>query len=232
MTGAELLALASGLLLGLGASLHCAGMCGGIASSLMFMLDPKAGASGRARVLFLAQAGRVSAYVAAGAAVGLFGTALYGALDQATAFRILQWASAATLVWIGASIAGLAPALAGLDRLAVPVVRRLTVAMPGGAHRGGAIASGLVWGFLPCPMVYGALFNAMLTGSASGGALAMAGFGLGTLPAVTAVALGLSRLKEIARGERARLAVGIAIAATGMLALVLSLPGGPLCVTR
>ncbi len=230
MTAQLVFALTSGLVLGLGASLHCAGMCSGIASTLMFLFDPGRGAAGRARVLLLAQLGKASAYVAAGAAVGWFGTAVYGALDQALMFRVLQWASAATLVFIGASVAGLAPALSGMDRLSLPIMRALS---PAGelAPRGGAFASGVVWGFLPCPMVYGALFAAMLTGSAAGGALTMLGFAAGTVATVTAVSLGLSQLKTLANGPAMRRTVGLVIAATGAMALILSMPGGPLCLS-
>jgi hypothetical protein len=40
----------------------------------------------------------------------------------------------------------------------------------------GPLVAGLFWGFLPCGMVFGALFYAMATGSALGGAMLMAGF--------------------------------------------------------
>ena len=76
---------------------------------------------------------------------------------------------------------------------------------------GGAFLSGMIWGFLPCGMVYGALFYAMLAGSTLGGAEVMAGFALGTLPSVTAVALGLSGFRRLGEIKRARIAVGLAI---------------------
>jgi uncharacterized protein len=62
-------------------------------------------------------------------------------------------------------------------------------------------------------MVYGALFYAMLSGSALGGGAVMAGFGLGTLPSVTAVALGISSFRRLARVRQARVWVGLAIIA-------------------
>ncbi len=41
----------------------------------------------------------------------------------------------------------------------------------------------------------------------------MAGFGLGTLPSVTAVALGISSFRRLARARTARVWVGLAIMA-------------------
>ena len=62
--------------------------------------------------------------------------------------------------------------------------------------RWGLFVSGAIWGFLPCAMVYAALFYAMLSGSWLGGALAMSGFGLGTLPVLIGAGLGLPLLRR------------------------------------
>ncbi len=206
--------LLGGLLLGLASSLHCAGMCGAIASSLIFAFSPGDGEGERVRALMAAHAGRVLMYVAGGAVLGAVGSTIYGAFDHSGAFLAMRWAAAVALGWIGLSVAGFAPSLAVVDRIAAPIADRLRFASaasaPGGA---GAFASGLVWGLLPCGMVYGALFYAMLAGDAWRGAAVMAGFGLGTLPSVTAVALGLSRLRRLAQVPKARIAVGLGIMA-------------------
>lgn len=218
-----------GLLMGLASTLHCAGMCGGIASSLVFLHAPNGDASARARVLMTAQAGRVTAYVIAGALVGALGAGVFGALDRTLAYRIMQWGAAVTLVWIGLTVAGWLPPLTVLDRLLAPVTRRLVDA-PKAVGAVAPFITGLIWGLLPCAMVYGALFTAMLTGTATGGAGVMLGFGLGTLPAVTAAAFGLTSLKALAHRPSVRVAVGLLIAAAGVAGLVLSMPGGPLCI--
>lgn len=208
------LTLLGGLLLGLASSLHCAGMCGAIASSLMFAFAPGEGESGRLRALMAAHAGRVLMYVAGGATLGAVGSTLYGAFDHAGAFLVMRWAAAVALGWIGLSVAGFAPSLAIVDRVTAPIAGRLRfVSAPRSPRAAGAFASGLIWGLLPCGMVYGALFYAMLTGDAWRGAAVMAGFGLGTLPSVTAVALGLSRFRRFAQEPNARIAVGLGIMA-------------------
>ena len=64
---------------------------------------------------------------------------------------------------------------------------------------------------MPCGMVYGALFYAGLSGGPLQGAAVMAGFGLGTLPSVTAAAFGLSRFRALAHAPHARIAVGLGL---------------------
>ncbi len=211
------LTLFGGLLLGLAASLHCAAMCGGIASGITFLFDPK-NTRQRAAVLLSAQAGRIVAYMIGGALVGLAGTAIYGVIQQDVAFRILQWAAAVTLLWIGLSIAGFLPPLSALDGLVRGIVPRLS-GVSAGLRRlgpGAPFALGLTWGLLPCAMVYAALFTAMLTGSPWGGAQLMLGFGLGTLPAVTLTAFGVTGLARIETKALARTAIGLGIAGVGV----------------
>jgi sulfite exporter TauE/SafE len=53
------------------------------------------------------------------------------------------------------------------------------------APRARALLLGLLWGWLPCGLVYSVLLAAALAGGARGGALTMFGFGLGTLPTMT-----------------------------------------------
>jgi len=217
------LTFAGGLLMGLASSLHCAGMCGAIASSLMFAFDPGAGPSSRARTHFTAQFGRIVVYVASGTLLGGVGAAFYGAFDHPAAYLAMRWAAAVALGWIGFSVMGLAPSLAGIDRFTAPITGVLqSVKISTGASGAGALVSGMIWGFLPCGMVYGALFYAMLSGGALGGAEVMAGFGLGTLPSVTAVALGMSGFRKLANVPRARMAVGL-----GIMALAVASMGVP-----
>ncbi len=226
------LSLASGFLLGLASTLHCAGMCGGIASGLVMMFAPPTHGA-RLGVLLLAQAGRITGYMIAGGILGFAGAGIYGAFDQAALYRVLQWAAAVALVWIGLTMAGLLPMPSAVDRLVATVSGRLArVLKPMRSSAAGPYVAGLTWGVIPCPMVYGALFTALLTGSAAGGMGMMAAFGLGTLPGVTLTALGLSGLARCDGNRALRAAVGLAIAAFGILTVV---PGSPingiLCAT-
>jgi len=207
------LTLFSGLLMGLASSLHCASMCGGIASSLMFAVSPSASQRARVQTLLFIQSGRVTAYIMAGIFLGSVGSTFYGAFDHAAAYQILRWAAAVALGWIGFSVIGLVPPLLLFDKILAPVNGRFrrSAAFVEAGGIAAPFVCGFGWGLLPCGMVYGALFYAMLTGSGVGGAMVMAGFGLGTLPSVTAAALGVSTLRRLALIPRARIGVGLAI---------------------
>lgn len=208
-----------GLLLGLASALHCAAMCGGIAGGLLMAMAPPADRRRQALSLLSIQTGRVVAYMLAGAVLGGLGAGFYGLFDQRAAYGVLQWAAAVTLGWIGLSLTGLAPVLSIFDRLLGPVGAALDL-----MRRRGSLAgplAGVLWGFLPCGMVYAALFYAMLAGGAEEGALVMAGFGIGTLPAVTLAALGYSRLLSWSRRPALRRLVGAAFLVLAPVSLLL-----------
>ena len=212
------------MVLGFASTLHCAGMCGGIATSLTLMFGPETAAD-RARILALAQAGRVSSYVLAGTVLGALGAELYGAFDRTGAYQLLQWFGAAVLIWLGLTFAGLMPLPQPIDRLvgrvSALVARQLA---PLRASPAGPYVAGLTWGIIPCPMVYAALFTAMLTGSGMGGAIFMAGFGLATVIPVFLTAFGISTLASMESRGVARVVIGVAIAAFGASTII---PGSP-----
>ncbi len=212
--------LIAGLLLGVASSLHCLGMCSGIAASLC-MAAPKTGRPGwnLHRTNLLINAGRITSYVLAGAAVGGLGTGIFGVLDRSVAHVVLRWAAAVSLGWIGLSMIGLVPLPTPLLRVATAVNRRLGSVSAGlrSHSSAGFFLAGGIWGCFPCAMVYGALFYAMLSGSWLNGALVMLGFGLGTLPPVLAAGLGLPWLRVHWQAPWLQKAVGVAIIVLGIV---------------
>lgn len=198
-----------GLLLGLASTLHCAAMCGGIAGSLLMAMSPHGDRRRQILSLMSIQGGRVLAYMLAGAALGGMGAGIYGQFDQRAAYGVMQWAAAVTLGWIGLSLTGLAPALSIFDRLLTPLGTAVRLLQRSGMVVGPV--AGILWGFLPCGMVYAALFYATLAGGAGQGLLVMAGFGVGTLPAVTLAALGYSRLLSWSRRQHLRRLAGVCL---------------------
>jgi sulfite exporter TauE/SafE len=176
-------------LAGLSGSLaHCVGMCGPFVLSQV--VSDAEGARTKAygewqRLAGAALApyhfGRLTTYTALGALAGAL-TALF------TSTLGFAWLSGSLLVLaaglmiaqaIGLSLGTPSPLSAVVARLATP----LSTARSSAARYG----LGLVLGLLPCGLVYGALAAAGGTGSASYGALAMAAFAFGTMPALVAV---------------------------------------------
>ena len=82
-----------------------------------------------------------------------------------------------------------------------------------------AFPLGLLWGWLPCGLVYSALVTALTSGSAARGAGLMLAFGAGTLPNLLLAGLLAARLNEYATKPVVRLTAGLVVLAFGLWGL-------------
>lgn len=174
-------------LVGLFGGVHCVGMCGGIVGALSFGLPEQARGRFSTLLPYLINynLGRLLSYTFAGALVGGIGAlaANLVALHQAQA--VLQVVAGLFMIAMGLYLGGWWYGMNRLERFGgrlwhfiEPVGRRLLpVRRPAQAF-----IMGLVWGWLPCGLVYSALIWAVSAGSALDGALLLLSFGLGTLP--------------------------------------------------
>ena len=210
--------------MGLAGSLHCAGVCGGIASSLlMAKAAPDVTPAERAATLLKIQIGRALSYTLCGAMVGGGGAAFAGLINLAGMQPMTRIAAACALVWTGCSVAGLAPSFAILDRILASTFNSWPVAVTRQFQNPHPVVLGILWGFAPCGMVYAALLNAILSGSLVAGAGFMAGFGLATITAVSSIAFGVTAIAGVGarlqqRGNL-RMGLGAAILTLGLASL-------------
>jgi len=216
--------LATAFAVGLLGGVHCMAMCGGVVAALG-LRAPGAGPPGRAGVLRQLgyNGGRLATYAGLGAAAGALGALGLRAPGARPVQIALLVAANAIVVLLGLSIAGLPGAARFLERagaLVWRVVRRLGGRLAPAESATGAVLAGIVWGFLPCGLVYGVLATAVAAGSAARGALVMAAFGAGTLPNLLAAGLTAETLRRLVRGPRVRLAAGAAIVLIGLIGLV------------
>lgn len=212
---------------GLLSSLHCIGMCGGIAGLLAASLPP--GVHGRQSTLLAYlvayNSGRLTSYAVAGALIGAFGTGLVQIAGQSYGFLLVKGLGAGVLIAIGLYVAGWFPALALVEGAGVPIWRRIE---PFGRRLlparspGQAFLQGIVWGWLPCGLVYSSLLWAFSAGGAANGALVMLGFGLGTLPAMMGTGLLSRQLLDLVRQPYVRQAVGLTIVLVAAVHLIYS----------
>ncbi len=215
--------LATVFLMGLLGSTHCAAMCGGIACALSMNLAPQVRRSHSRVALFLLcyNAGRIASYAVAGAIAGLIGAGVLSVLPPHVLRSTGFFVSAIILFALGLRLAGLRDLFAGLERAGATVWRRiepfgrrlLPVSGPGAAF-----AMGMVWGWLPCGLVYSALALAAISASPAHGSLAMLLFGLGTLPMLLAVGaagrwLGAVSRQPAVRGTAAAVVICLGAAA-------------------
>ena len=205
--------------MGIASALHCGAMCSGVCGAALMLLQPGDVRQRRLNVVIL-HAGRIALYAGLGAVAAAAGSSLITP-DIAIKFRALQWAAAIALMAMGLAMAGLLPRLAAFDRSAgvmTNLIERCVVPLRRWP-RIAPFALGLSWGANACPMVYGAVFTAMLTGSAATGAVFMLAFGLGTIPALVATGYGLSKLRALASRAGAQTACGLTLAAAGFASL-------------
>ena len=219
-------------LVGLLGALHCLGMCGGIVGALTFSLPIETRRDWPQLVLFLLtyNIGRVASYALAGAAFGWLGQAVMATGPAAWPHRILQWLAALVMVGIGLYIAGWFPRFAQVERIGEPLWQRLE---PVGrrllpvATLPRALIYGAVWGWLPCGLVYTMLIATPAQGGPVAGAIYMALFGLGTLPAMLAVGLLAGRLHAWSRNRKVQVAAGLSVIVLGLFTLVFQGYNGP-----
>jgi len=83
-----------------------------------------------------------------------------------------------------------------------------------------AFPLGILWGWLPCGLVYSALATALSAGSPGQGALLMLAFGLGTLPNLLLAGILLARLNEFVRRPIVRTASGLLVLGFGIYGLI------------
>lgn len=170
--------LLAALVAGLVGSVHCFGMCGGIAGALGMA------GGGRASLAVSYSAGRIASYAVAGAAAGAIGAGLAGVAGLGPWLRLVM---GVLLVILGLQVALNLKLLAPLEAAGAGLWRRLAPVARGfipPRHAGQGFALGALWGWLPCGLVYGMLAAAAGSGSAINGAAFMAVFGLGTAPAM------------------------------------------------
>jgi sulfite exporter TauE/SafE len=220
MTG-FLAALATALLAGLLGSAHCFGMCGGISG--LFALE--SGVRGLRRQLPMAltyNAGRLASYAILGFAVAALGSRFVG-LSPGAAGPV-RLVAGAVIILIGLQIAFSFRTLDILERVGgiawsriSPVAGRLlpVTSLPR------ALGLGLLWGLLPCGLVYSMLLVAATSLRAVDGALIMLAFGIGTTPAMLLTGLGAARLAQLMQDRRTRLGAGLLIVMLGILTLVM-----------
>lgn len=196
---------------------HCAGMCGGIVGALSLQ-SPQGGAA--AILVHLAyNLGRIGSYVLAGLLAGLLGQAAGNLMAVQNGLYLF---ASLMLIAMGLYLLGITQFLTPLERGGQALWRRIQpltrrfLPVSGIAQ---ALPLGLLWGWLPCGLVYSALTTALASGSAGQGALLMLAFGLGTLPNLLLAGLLLARFRRFAQARATRVVSGLLVLAYGIIGL-------------
>jgi uncharacterized protein len=174
--------LYSAFIFGLISSLHCIGMCGPIAMMLPVDRDNQAK---KVTQIISYHLGRITTYSFIGLLFGLLGRGFYLAgIQQQLSIAI------GVIIIIIILIPNHIFAKYKLSHPLYQIISKVKTKL-GSQFKNKSYKSlftiGLLNGFLPCGMVYVALFGAMAMQSASFGVLYMVLFGLGTIPMMSSV---------------------------------------------
>lgn len=183
------------LMMGFAGGPHCVAMCGAACAGVVRM-GPKASAW---RSTWMFHAGRLASYSLAGAAAALAVQSLAWLTLQTAALRpVWTLFHLLVLAW-GLALLALARQPVWASAAGRTVWGRLR---PWAGARGGVIAAGALWAFMPCGLLYSALLVASLSGGPLEGAFSMALFAVGSGISLALAPRLLARLQQA--GNRVR----------------------------
>ena len=199
-------------LLGFFGGTHCVGMCGGLSSAFALQLPPHLNRIG---LIVLLNLGRISSYVVIGLLVGLVGQVGISLDDTRAVQNGLYIAANGLLLLLGLYLAGISTAATKIEGIGKPIWKRLNPLLNKLLPIKSVSACfgvGVLWGWLPCGLVYSASLYALGSGNALHGGLYMLAFALGTLPNLLAMGIFAAQLKTFLQKRMVRLCAGLLVA--------------------
>ena len=203
---------------------HCIGMCGGILTAMMVVSkeDKQPRTLNSFNRSFAYNLGRILSYSFAGILAGLLGASIIGLSQSLNLHLFLQIFACLVLVMLALKMLGLFPFRQSIEALTLLLWQRIQPLghslLPINSFWR-ALVFGMLWGWLPCGLVYSALMLSVSSAEPLHGMLAMFMFGLGTLPAMLGVGYFSEHLGRIKTNYRLRI-----FSAVLMILIAISLP--------
>lgn len=209
---------------GLFGGVHCVGMCGGIVGTLTLGLgdEQRRRISGMMPYQLAYNLGRIISYVVAGGIMGGVGLLLVQFMPLYVAQHLLLALAGIFMILLGFYLAGWWMVLNRVERLGnrlwqriEPLSRKM---LPVRSPRQ-ALLVGVIWGWIPCGLVYSMLITAVSAGSVWKGSALMLAFALGTLPNLLVMGVLAGAAARLARSETARRIAGVTVILFGIYTL-------------
>lgn len=215
--------LVPALLMGFLGSPHCMGMCGGIVAAFGISIKDSSPQK-RALLIGTYHAGRIISYMLLGVIATLFGEHILAPFLMGNALpRIILGLAIvfAALLMLGVPFLNhLEKVGLGLWNVLAPIRQKV---LPMNSIPK-ALAAGLLWGLLPCGLVYGALVMAVSVSATSQinglGVLFMLAFGIGTLPMLVLSGAALSWLQAKVKAFNLRKFSGAIMLVSGFFVML------------
>jgi sulfite exporter TauE/SafE len=212
----EPLSILTALMLGLFGASHCLVMCGGIAAAA-----GHAGGKHKIRAAVLFNVGRLTSYTFAGFIVGYAG--LWLGEQHQILMLTLRTIAGTMLILMGLYVAKWATWLTQVEKLGQGLWRFI---QPSAQKRLGKtdmpsqLILGMLWGWLPCGLIYSTLSWVAANGSPIDGALAMLAFGAGTLPAIFSATLASATIMSFINHKFVRAIAALLLIGYGVWTLI------------
>lgn len=220
----EPLSLLTAFLLGIMGASHCLVMCGGIAAaastSTANTIAKTGGSRSNISFLLLFNLGRILSYSVAGLIVSILG--LWLADSHHIAQIALRSFAGMLLIFMGFYVARWWMLLTRLEsagqfiwRYIQPLTRKLIPIKT----KPQALTLGLLWGWLPCGLIYSTLAWVAANADPIMGPATMFAFGLGTLPGIFAAGIFAQQLSHIISHKYFRQFAGLLLIGYGVSTL-------------
>lgn len=217
--------LLAAFIAGLFGSVHCIGMCGGFVA--IINQTPK---NSEPRSFWqtlpswlITNSGRIISYTIAGAIAGTIGSTATVLFDPRYVQNIGLILSGGFMVVLGLYLAGWWQGLIFIEKVGSGVwkhIQPLFSKLLTKRGWGKAWLTGLIWGWLPCGLVYSMLIWSMTIATPLGGASIMLAFGLGTLPMLIGMGALSAQLNSFRQNKNIRQLMGAIIIVFGVLIML------------
>jgi len=209
------MSLLTPFLIGLFSSVHCLAMCGGLCA-VFCRNNP------RPKTIFLINLGRITTYTILGA---LFAGIVQGLAIQLPLAQVGFWIRSflgVVLIFLGIRVLFNKSNLRSFfekntlwqkAKVQLHKITRLDSVL---AH----ISKGLIWGLIPCGLLYGVLLAAAATHNFYQGGFFMLAFGLGTLPSMFVAAGLIQSFEKKLHSKSLRYSAGLFIIIIGLWSLL------------
>ena len=214
----------SAFFIGLLGAGHCIGMCSGIASALSFSINPEQ--KNGLWALLLYNLGRISSYSLAGFVFAGSSSLLMIWIGGKESLIYLRILASMMMLLLAFYIARIWNGLIIVERAGQIIwkfIKPLAQYFLPLKHPLLAFPLGLLWGWLPCGLVYSTLIWAVSSADAINGLVIMLGFGLGTLPAMMLIGSLSNKLKNILNKQWFRYTSGFILAAFALQTLFIAI---------
>lgn len=208
--------------IGIAGSVHCVAMCGGVTAGLSLAIPKHA-----SPLPFIVSynLGRIASYGIAGALTGYLSQILRFQLQASIVW--LSLLSGVFLIVLAAYIGNWWNGLSIVERKGQKLWRYISPLskrfLPFRTPMA-AIPYGMIWGWLPCGLVYSSLTWSLASENAMQGALIMLFFGLGTLPSMLLSALSAQNLIASLRKPQTKQIMAILLCLFGVFNIAKVLP--------